>query len=281
MSKNEQISFDLDENNLVVQSNIMIYANYDLSALEQKIVLILISTIKKTDKELNTLEFLVKDLAKILNVTPELLYRDLPKLCRNIMGKIIEVKKPNGSWEMFNIICYAQYKSKEGRVCLAINKKAEPYLLQLQEFFTSYKLGNALNLSGKYSIRIYQLTKGCLYKGNYSCTVEELKKMLKIDKKKTYDKFGKITEKILIPAIDEINNNSDINVDYDTTRVGRKIEYINFKITSKDKTNKKVSLKNNNYNEKGFNNFAPSELYNDKSKMKNLEWQLLGWDKDD
>lgn len=280
--QNEQMSFDLNEDNLVVQSNMMIYANYDLSALEQKIVLILISTIKKTDTGLNTLEFLVKDLSKLLNVSPELLYRDLPKLCRSIMEKVIEIKQENGSWEMFNIISYAQYKAKEGRIILAINKKAEPYLLELQEFFTSYKLTNALNLSGKYSIRIYQLTKGCLYKGYYSCTVDEFKKMLKIDKKKTYDKFGKITEKILTPAIEEINKNSDLSVEYDTTRVGRKVEFINFKISSKNSTNKKVSLQKiaEKHDPKSFDNFKHNKMYDDEVAMTNLENKLLGWDKE-
>ena len=230
MEENIQLSFDLDRNNTVVQSNLMIYANYDLSALEQKILLILISTIKKNDKELNILEFLVKDLADILQVSPELLYRDLPKLCKNIMSKIIEIKQPNGNWLMFNIINFAQYKSKEGRIILGINKKAEPYLLELKELFTSFKLDNALDLSGKYAIRLYQLTKGCLFKGKLTYDLNDFKKVLKIDKKKTYSTFSKINEKILTPALEEINLKSDIEVSYTTKRVGRKIQYINLNL---------------------------------------------------
>lgn len=278
MEENIQLSFDLDRNNTVVQSNLMIYANYDLSALEQKILLILISTIKKNDKELNILEFLVKDLADILQVSPELLYRDLPKLCKNIMSKIIEIKQPNGNWLMFNIINFAQYKSKEGRIILGINKKAEPYLLELKELFTSFKLDNALDLSGKYAIRLYQLTKGCLFKGKLTYDLNDFKKVLKIDKKKTYSTFSKINEKILTPALEEINLKSDIEVSYTTKRVGRKIQYINFSIKEKKiKVTKKSKCKSKYVEHQkilSFNDFEQRQYSDD--YLNNLADELSG-----
>lgn len=278
MEENIQLSFDLDRNNTVVQSNLMIYANYDLSALEQKILLILISTIKKNDKELNILEFLVKDLADILQVSPELLYRDLPKLCKNIMSKIIEIKQPNGNWLMFNIINFAQYKSKEGRIILGINKKAEPYLLELKELFTSFKLDNALDLSGKYAIRLYQLTKGCLFKGKLTYDLNDFKKVLKIDKKKTYSTFSKINEKILTPALEEINLKSDIEVSYTTKRVGRKIQYINFSIKEKKiKVAKKSKCKSKYVEHQkilSFNDFEQRQYSDD--YLNNLADELSG-----
>lgn len=278
MEENIQLSFDLDRNNTVVQSNLMIYANYDLSALEQKILLILISTIKKNDKELNILEFLVKDLADILQVSPELLYRDLPKLCKNIMSKIIEIKQPNGNWLMFNIINFAQYKSKEGRIILGINKKAEPYLLELKELFTSFKLDNALDLSGKYAIRLYQLTKGCLFKGKLTYDLNDFKKVLKIDKKKTYSTFSKINEKILTPALEEINLKSDIEVSYTTKRVGRKIQYINFSIKEKKIKVAKRSKCKSKYVEQqkilSFNDFEQRQYSDD--YLNNLADELSG-----
>lgn len=277
----EQMSMNLDRNNLVVQSNMLIYGNYDMTAMEQKLLLILISTIKKTDKNINVIEFQVKDLAEILEVTPELLYRDLQNICTNIMKKIVEVKLENGNWELFNIISFASYKNKEGKIILEINKKAEPYLLQLKDLFTSFRLSNALDLSGKYAIRIYQLTKGCLFKGNLIYDVEDFKKTLKIDKKKTYASFAKISEKILNPAIKEINSKSDIIVSYETMREGRKIKTIKFSV--KSKINKKASLSKNIINGKKlkFDNFESREMYNDEVAMDSLENKLLGWDKDE
>lgn len=262
-----EMMIELDKNNLVVQSNLMIYGCYDFSALEQKIILILISTIKKNDTQLKALEFQVKDLANILGVSPELLYRDLPKLCKNIMEKVIEIKQQDGSWMMFNLISYAEYKKKEGRIILDLNQKAKPFLLFLQEYFTTFKLGDALDLSGKYSIRLYQLTKGCLNIGKLTYTVDDFRKTLKIDKKKTYNNFGKINEKIISPAVEEINAKSNILVTYSTKRVGRKIGLITFNIQEKSKANKTVktiSKQKDVINNKSFNNFKAREYDYDK-----------------
>lgn len=204
---------------------------------------------------------------------PELLYRDLPKICTNIMKKIVEIKQDNGNWELFNIISYALYKKKEGKILLEINKKAEPYLLQLQDLFTSFKLSNALDLSGKYAVRIYQITKGCLFKGQLVYDVEDFKKTLKIDKKKTYENFNRISDKILNPSIAEINSKSDITVSYETIRDNRKVKTIKFII--KAKTNKKVTLKKDITTNKkvSFNNFESREYDYDK-----LEAVLLGYE---
>ena len=79
--------------------------------------------------------FRVVDIAKLMEISPEPLYRDLPKACKSLMEKVIEIKQPNGDWEMFNIISYAKYRKKEGSILLEINEKASPYL-----FVNYYKL---------------------------------------------------------------------------------------------------------------------------------------------
>ena len=111
------------------------------------------------------------------------------------------------------------------------------------------------------AVRIYQITKGCLFKGQLVYDVEDFKKTLKIDKKKTYENFNRISDKILNPSIAEINSKSDITVSYETIRDNRKVKTIKFIV--KAKTNKKVS----------FNNFESREYDYDK-----LEAGLLGYE---
>lgn len=53
------------------------------------------------------------------------------------------------------------------------------------------------------------------------------KKTLKIDKKKTYENFNRISDKIL-NSIAEINSKSDITVSYETIRDNRKVKTIKF-----------------------------------------------------
>lgn len=60
-----------------------------------------------------TTSFRVVDIADIMQITPQVLYRDLKKTCKSIMGKVIEIKKLNGDWDIFNIISKAEYKNKK------------------------------------------------------------------------------------------------------------------------------------------------------------------------
>ena len=228
-----QIQMNLDEDNLVYQSNNLINANYDMTALEQKILLINISIINKKDTDFGLNVFRIKDLADLLQCSPELLYRDLPKLSKKIISKVVEVyNSEKDELEQFNIIHYAKYKNKKGIVEFEINPRAKPYLLQLESFFSSFELKNALRLVGKYSIRLYQITKASLYKREMYIPLEEFKNTLKLTQK-SYDRFNNITNKILNPSIKEINERTDIELEYETILSGRKAIGIKFKMKDK------------------------------------------------
>ena len=212
---------DLDKHNLVYQSNSLVNANYDMTALEQKLLLINISTISKKDTNFYLNVFRVKELAELLDCTPEFLYKELPKLSKKIIGRVVEVyNEEKGELEQFNIIHYAKYKTKQGIIELEINPRATKYLLQLKTLFSSFELNNALHLSSKYSIRLYQITKASSFKGTEYISLDDFKSMLKLTQK-SYDRFNNISGKILNPSIKEINDCTDITLSYETVLAGR------------------------------------------------------------
>ena len=249
-----QIQMNLDEDNLVYQSNNLINANYDMTALEQKILLINISIINKKDTDFGLNVFRIKDLADLLQCSPELLYRDLPKLSKKIISKVVEVyNSEKDELEQFNIIHYAKYKNKKGIVEFEINPRAKPYLLQLESFFSSFELKNALRLVGKYSIRLYQITKASLYKREMYIPLEEFKNTLKLTQK-SYDRFNNITNKILIPSTEEINQKTDMELSYETVLSGRKAIGIKFKMKDKHCVIKPKEISNGRKQQKQNNN---------------------------
>lgn len=264
--RNTQLVFSLDKEFVVSQDNKLIFSKYDMTALEQKLLLILISTIKKTDKEAPSSLFRVVDLAKLLNVIPEMLYRDLPKICKKIMSRVIEIQADNGNWEMFNIISYAHYTARQGIIQLDIHEKAEPYLLELKECFASYQLKNIINLSSKYSIRIFQLANANKYQREFIMSIEDFKDMLKLVQK-SYKEFSNIRIKVLNPAIKEINEKTSLKVNYEPIRTGRRVSGLRFTVEKNDK----VKEDDNMLNPKSFNNFKGRDY--DYSK---LEGYLLG-----
>lgn len=267
---NEQIKFDLDtKQSLVVQSNSFAMARYDMSTLEQKMFLILLSTISKSDDCFKQTTFRVIDIAKIMDIHPNVLYRDLKKICKNLLSKVYEVSNSNGDWELINIIGYAKYEGKYGIVTFKLNEQAKPYLLQLKEYFFGFKLDNVLLLDGKYSIRLYQQAKSHLNLKSYTIYVDEFINELRLTQK-SYSKYGNIKAKIIEPSLKEINSKTDINVSYEDIKLGKKVVAIKFYVKSKVCRQQKVIVKKSN--KVGFNNFESREYY-----YKELERKLLGW----
>lgn len=273
----EQLVLDIEPEDLVYQHNSLIVASYDMTSLEQKLFLMLISTIKKDDDRVVRTTFRVKHIAEVMNITSQSLYRDLPKICKELMKKVIEIKQDDGSWKMFSIISFAEYKAREGKLTLEIHKEAEPYLLKLKEMFTVYKLENVVNLKSKYAIRLYQQSKRCLFKGGEIIDLQEFRRLLKLEKK-TYDRFDCITSKVLKPAIKEINEKTDISLTYDTIKDGRKVVALNFKV--KNKTTQKIVKRDKKEitNPKSFGGYDQREY--SQNEWNDIESRLLGWDKE-
>lgn len=275
-----QLALDLDDQFIVVQDNSLVMGNYDMTAIEQKLLLILLSTIKKDDEELKTISFRVRDLADLMGITPYSLYRDLKKICKSIVGKMVELQNKQGDWIVFNIISYAKYRQSKGVVELKLNNDAKPYVLKLKELFTAFKLEQVLDLESKYAIRIYQITKSNIYKKTFVLELETLKKQLKLTQK-SYSLYGNIKKKVIEPALAEINEKTDISLNYEEIKIGRKVEMLKFKVSQKKnnpvkikpitKSNNKVS--ESNFKESSFNNFEPRQYDYDK-----LEKKLLGWE---
>ena len=232
-----QLQIDLTENTKVTMRNDFASGKYDLSALEQKLVLINIASIKFEDEHFNANTFRVVDMARLLKVAPEMLYRDLKRACDSLTNKKIYIQKEDGSWEFLVLVPTAKYIAKTGTVLMRLNEDAKPYLLQLRDMFTSFELSNILNLKSKYSIRIYQLMKSHSYRKELIITLDDLKYRLSLDdkKQKSYRLFSNVSERVLKPAMKEINDKTDITIDYEAIKQGRKIYALRFKIKDKQK----------------------------------------------
>ncbi|WP_409070059.1 replication initiation protein (plasmid) [Clostridium sp. FAM 1755] len=65
------------KNNWIYQSNKLIEASYTLTVIEQKLIRLLASMIRKDDNDFKEYKFKTKDLIKILNTSDSRFYRDI------------------------------------------------------------------------------------------------------------------------------------------------------------------------------------------------------------
>lgn len=216
----------MDKDYIVTKSNTLITCNYDLSLQEQKIILTLASMVQPQDTEFKEYEFKIKDFLELLEIKDQSKYTELPKITKELKKKVFEIREGTDlvqvSW-----LGGVRYKTKEGILILSLDKGLKPYMLQLKELYTSYKIENILSLKSKYSIRIYEILKSNLFKKVIEIEVEELKNMIGA-KEKTYNLYSNFKSKILIRTQEELNSKTDISFKYEEVKTGRKVTSIKF-----------------------------------------------------
>ncbi len=99
--------------------------------------------------------------------------------------------------------------------------KLKPYLLELQDRFVKADIRYIFKLSSEYSKRIYTMFKQWEKLGKYEVSVEEWQKLLEVPK--TQKMYGEFKRKVLEVAKNQINENTDLIVDFKEIKTGRKV----------------------------------------------------------
>ena len=210
----------IDENNQllevnhVVKSNAMIESMYKLSAVEQKLILSLCSKMANTDNQFNNFEMSVSEFARFMGYDNKecKVNARLKKKCEELAGRTITINKGTSKkpvWYIFNWFHHIQYETGKGVISIQFHDDLSPYLLNLQSQYTKYRLGYVMNFKSEYSFRIYELLKEYEKIGERTLPLDELRKMLFIEDDK-YVKYSHFKERVIKPAIKEINKFSDI-----------------------------------------------------------------------
>ena len=223
------------KNNLVVKHNDLIEARYNLTLNEQRIILYSASLLDRDKEDFSIIQVKISELTNLLDTT-EKRYTEFKEIAENLISKTLKIKRGNSelvtSW-----LSSMEYLENEGIIELEFSQKLMPYLLQLKEKFTRYELCNILNLKNKHSIRVYELMKQYENIGKREISLEELRKYLGIEEDE-YLRFGNFENRVLRITKEEINQYTDLTIDYEKIKTGRKITSILFTIKSKNEDKK-------------------------------------------
>ena len=217
-------------NKLVVKANKLIEARYNLSLNEQKVILYAVSKLDREKDKFNILELETREFVKLLGTTSSR-YVEIKKLVVGLMKKQVSIETVESDL-VANWVSSIKHIKNTGIIELEFSENLMPYLLQLKKSFTRYELKNVLYLKNKYSIRIYELLKQYETIGKREFELEEFKKLLVIDNQ--YERFYDLNRFVLEKAKEEINDSTDLIIDYEKITRGRKIIGLLFKIESQD-----------------------------------------------
>ncbi|HFG4505291.1 TPA: replication initiation protein RepM [Acinetobacter baumannii] len=220
--------------NHVVKSNQVIEASYQLSAVEQRIVLAAISRIPKnqpiTDDELYPVSV---DELKQLGVHEKTAYRDLKEGINRLYERSINLSIDDKSIKM-RWVQEIQFLDSQSVIGIRFSKPILPFISNLSREFTKYALSDIAGINSGYGIRIYELLVQYRQIGKREISVESLRTMLELGKK--YPLFADFKKRVIDTAIDQINEYSPLKVTYEQKKTGRKVTHIIFSFKEKSKS---------------------------------------------
>lgn len=223
---------------IVVKANSLIEASYRLSIDEIRILALTIGTMNPKSNQ-QIFDFSVAD---VVREFPEMhidsAYEKIKIAVKKLYDRSIRTEDENLVTD-FRWVSSRTYFKKEGRFRIAMTNEVMPYLTQLKGQFTQYQLRNISSFNSVYTIRIYELCMQYKTLGEREISVDDLKKWLQIEDK--YPRYNSFNQRVLEPAIKEINEKSDLFLEVESIKLGRAIVGIRFQINHKKKAAKAIT----------------------------------------
>ena len=232
------------KNGLVVKDNALMNASYNLEVTEQRLILLAIISARETGQGITSdskLEIHASDYAIQFNVAKETAYEALKNAVNNLFERQFsfreETKKGVGivrsRW-----VSRIKYIDDAAILEITFAPDVVPLITRLEEHFTSYQIKQIAQLTSKYAIRLYELLIAWRTTGKVpELELSEFRNRLGIGDSE-YTAMNNFKSRVLEPSIKQINEHTDIKLDYEQHKAGRKIDGFSFKFKQKVKQKK-------------------------------------------
>jgi len=216
------------KNNMVRKSNFLVEASYKLSTQEQRVILFLASLIKPDDEEFKDYSISVKDFSELVGTNNKRKYADIKEITKKLISRVFSIKTKDDELQI-SWLSSARYVNGEGTVTLSFDQKLKPFLLQLKNRFTTYRLYQVMQLKSSFSIRIYELLKQYQKVGSRVFEISELRGKLGIEDSQ-YKNFNDFKRFVILVAQEELAAKTDLTFEFEEIKIGRSVGKIRFLI---------------------------------------------------
>lgn len=217
------------ESKLIYQHNVITSGRYDYSATMMDILFMVLSSL-----EVGKLEYTihVQDIEVITGRKWNL--KQLREATESIGSRMFEIQTPEKISQIW-LFSKVDYLIGTGSFTVTINSLASQYFFELKNNFTALQLKSVLNCSSKYAKRLYGIACQWRSVGSKRFEIEELKKMLGLIDKKGNEQFERVNDfkkYVLDIAKQQINEHTDIEVDFELKKRGRSFQWVTLHINS-------------------------------------------------
>lgn len=218
---------------IAVKSNWLIEASYRMTLQEQRFILSCIGKLNPQKPVPKTMMLTAKEL---LANFPDIGKTNAENVLRDAVDKLWErsviVTDPEQTEEFRWIDKRIRYHKGEARVMVRFSEDIAKYLTQMSEQFTKVALKNVSGLKSAYSIRIYELCQQFIKTKVREIGVDEFRELLQITD--SYSEFKYLNKFVIQPSIKELNAKSNLNIEVEKVKTGRRITGLRFTFKEKD-----------------------------------------------
>lgn len=230
----------VDNNAQYKMRNELVNSRYRLGVVEQRMIIALASHINKHGDDFDQCMIDANDLAKFMGLDPKSAYGQLKRTADALVKCIVSFewyktpKSKQKSWIKANWFDYICYDAETVTIVFKFGSLVKPLLLEVVEAYVRAEAKPLMKFRRSASYRFYNFAVEWQKLREKTISIDDLKHMLMLDDE--YTLYGGLNQKVIAPAIKEINKLTDYEISYMPKKTGRKITDIVFKIKVKNKS---------------------------------------------
>lgn len=232
----------LPQKKYVVKDNSLIDASFNLTLVEQRIMLLAIVSARELPRltSESPIEIRVKDYMAQYAVSDATAYetiKDAVDILFNRQFSYVDRYKGNDAISKARWVNKITYVKDVGEIVLHLSSDVIGLISRLESQFTKYMLDQVSGFKSKYSIRLYELVlKWSSIGKTEKYEIEDLRNKLGVLENE-YKQYSDFKKRVLEVAVNEINSQTDIKLSIEFFKQSRSVTHFQFKITSKKERN--------------------------------------------
>lgn len=236
---------DLDKLTVTMRNELMRGKYKKMDLIERRLIYIALSKTTHSEDDFGAIKFSVAEYAELVRrAAGKDTYQDgqntleqIKEGCRRLMLRVVEIDIGD-KWETFHWISGASCDMKKRIVTMKFHEDMKPFLLWLAEELSSrFLLKYALPLSSTYSQKLYEYFRSMVdFELNRKFVQEynlaEFREIAAIEN--SYPLYANLKARVLIPAIKDINEKTDISIAFMEMYCGKRVGGLKFGVAVKD-----------------------------------------------
>lgn len=227
---------------LIVKDNALMNASYNLSLVEQRLILLAILEARETGKGINANDPLTVHASSYINqfnVERHTAYQALKDACKDLFARQFsyQEKRERGRINITSRwVSQIGYMDDTATVEIIFAPAVVPLITRLEEQFTQYDIEQISELSSAYAVRLYELLICWRSTGKTPIIdLTEFRKRLGVLDTE-YTRTDNLKMRVIELGLKQINEHTDITASYEQHKKGRTITGFSFKFKQKKKT---------------------------------------------